>query len=205
VPCHRPFLCAAYLPDARNRLVPGSIRACPLSSLISGSCRIVGKGWRERKSGPFQRLKLCLCRVHGLTFTIYPFGMMPYLRRSLIDDPNLLSAVSDAAQDIRWPELASGDEVLGATLKTQRRHILLWCRLLSLLSELESDHLQASLRLGIANLHLREAFKKIMAGPSYVERARIVMSVLRLLTERSSLKKNPPAGSRSRDLGQTGI
>lgn len=123
----RPYLCAAYLPDAQNLLTPGSVGACPLSRLIAGVCRIVGKGWRERKTGPFSWLKVCRCRVHERSFTIYPFGMMPYSRRSLIDAPNYLSAVSDATQGIRWPEVTPAQ---GSTFKTQKRHIMLWCQLI---------------------------------------------------------------------------
>jgi len=185
VPRHRPFLCAAYLPDVLNRLTPGSVKACPLSGVVPGMCRIVGRGWRERKTGPFQELKLCHCRVHKLSFTVYPFGMVPYSRRSLIDYPNYFAAVSDATQGIKWPEITPDR---GSTFKTQKRHIKLWCQLIGL-EPLSSgnERLQASVALGISHLHLREAADRIRAGPTYEGRARIVMGVLNTLTGGTSL------------------
>lgn len=183
--CHRPFLCAAYLPDVQNRLTPGSVHACPLSGVMPGICRTVGRGWRERKTGPFQELKLCHCRVHKLSFTVYPFGMVPYSRRSLIDTPNYFAAVSDATEGIRWPEITPDQ---GSTFKTQKRHIMLWCQLIGVESSTtESERLQTSVTLGISHLHLREAADRIRAGPTSESRARIVMGVLNTLTGRKSL------------------
>lgn len=77
----------------------------------------------------------------------------------------------------------------GSTFKTQKRHIKLWCQLICLepLSS-ESERLQASVALGISNLHLREAADRIRAGPTYESRARIVMGVLNVLTEGSILR-----------------
>ncbi len=152
---------------------------------MPGICRIVGRGWRERKTGPFQELKLCHCRVHELIFTVYPFGMVPYSRRSLIDDPNYFAAVSDATQGIKWPEITPDR---GSTFKTQKRHIMLLCQLIGLepLSS-ASERLRASVALGISHLHLREAADRIRAGPTYEGRARIVMGVLKTLTGGISL------------------
>jgi hypothetical protein len=157
-----------------------------MSSVVAGICRIVGRGWRERKTGPFQELKLCHCRVHELSFTVYPFGMVPYSRRSLIDDPNYFTAVSDASQGIKWPEITPD---LGSTFKTQKRHIKLWCQLIGVepLSS-ASERLRASVALGVSHLHLREAADGIRAGPTYEGRARIVMGVLNVLTGGSILR-----------------
>jgi hypothetical protein len=111
--------------------------------------------------------------------------MMPYARRSLIDDPHYLSAVSDAAQGIKWPELTPES---GSTFKTQKRHIMLWCQLIGVgSSSWASDSLQTSINLGISHLHLRDAAENIRAGPTYEGRARIVMGVLNTLTGGLSL------------------
>jgi hypothetical protein len=156
-----------------------------LGGLIAGACRIIGRGWRERKTGPFSWLKVCRCRFHELSFTIYPFGMMPYSRRSLIDAPTYLSAVSDATQGIKWPEITPDQ---GSTFKTQKRHIRLWCQLIGVDPlTTEGERLEASVSLGVSHLHLREGAEKIRAGPTYEGRARIVMGVLNVLTGGSSL------------------
>jgi len=152
---------------------------------MPGPCRVIGKGWRDRKCGPYQRLKLSRCQVHKLSFTVYPLGMVPYSRRSLIDDPNYFAAVGDATQGKRWPEVAPDQ---GSTFKTQKRHIMLWCQLIGV-GPLSSDgeRLQASITLGISHLHLREAAGKIRAGPTYEGRARIVIGILNTLTGGTSL------------------
>jgi hypothetical protein len=111
--------------------------------------------------------------------------MMPYSRRSLIDDPSYFAAVRDATQGIKWPELTPEQ---GSTFKTQKRHIMLWCQLISVgpLSS-EGECLQTSINLNISHLHLREAAENIRAGPTYEGRARIVMTVLNTLTGGTSL------------------
>ena len=155
----RSFICAAYLPCAQNLLGPGTLSACPLSGFVPGPCLITSNGWRQRKCGPFQRLKLARCRSHRLYFTIYPLGMTPYSRRSFVDDPNYFAAVSDAISGCKWPDLSPCE---GSTFKTQKRHLARWTLLLGVVSSLgEDEQLQAALTLNVSLLILREGAAKI--------------------------------------------
>ncbi len=181
----RSFVSAAYLPNDQNELTPGLIRACPWDGLLAGRCRIVSNGWRERKCGPFQRLKLFRCRIHRLGFTVYPFGMTPYSRYSFLDSPNYFAAVADAIRGCKWPESASR---AGATFKTQKRHIKRWALLFGAEPTLSKDERwKASLNLNISYLHLDEGAENIRAGPTFADRARIVLGILNSLNGAISL------------------
>jgi hypothetical protein len=173
---HRAFICSPYLPNDQNELLPGTIKACPMDGFLAGYCRIVSKGWRERKCAPFQRLRRLRCRTHSLGFTIYPLGMTPYSRRSFIDSPNYFAAVADAIAGCKWPELTGTEE---ATFKTQKRHIKRLAVIFAVEPTLsEEERWQASLTLNISYLHLDEGAENIRAGPTYKGRARIVMGIL---------------------------
>lgn len=45
-----------------------------------GACRIWIQHWRPRKTGPGFPLAVAECRTHGLAFTLYPAGHVPYGR-----------------------------------------------------------------------------------------------------------------------------
>lgn len=181
----RPFLCAVYLPDAQNRLTPGSTKCCPVCEIMAGACRIVGNGWRHRKCGPFLRVKLFRCQTHLLGFTVYPLGMTPYSRRSFLNFPNCFAAIADAASGCKWPDLTPLE---GATFKTQKRHIARWALLFGIEPVLsENAQVQAAMTLRISHVYLREGAAKIREGPTYEGRARIVLDVLNHLDGSISL------------------
>lgn len=175
----RAFVSASYLPDSESRLVPRAVARCPRSDEGISFCRVVSKGWRTRKTGPFLLLKRLLCLVHGLGFTVYPFGMVPFSRCSFLHAPNFMQSIEDACKGERWPDFASGQP---ATFKTQKRQILSWCKLLGVDASLsQADQLAAALTLGIPTISLLDEATKAREGPTYRGRAQVVMNILKRL------------------------
>ena len=175
----RPFVTGHYLPDDQSRLRPGVIVECPLGKEIPGPCRILSKGWRKRKTGPFALLKRLRCLGHCTGFTVFPFGMMPFARRSLVDIPRFAESVEDAVAGKKWPIQASGQ---GSVFKTQKRHILALSKVFGVDSSLsDQQRLAASLTLKIPTICLLDGATKIREGPTFAGRAQVVMDVLKRL------------------------
>lgn len=56
---------------------------CPLGE--DGSpCEVARHDRRPRKSGPEHALVVCRCRAHGVSFTVYPPGYVPYGRVAVV-------------------------------------------------------------------------------------------------------------------------
>jgi hypothetical protein len=107
--------------------------------------------------------------------------MTPFSRRSFLDYPNYFAAVSGAASGCKWPDLSP---IEGSTFKTQKRHLVRWTLLLGVEPSLgEDEQLQAALTLDISLLNLREGAAKIREGPTYKDRAQIVLGILSHLDE----------------------
>ena len=79
-----------------------------------GPCDVVVHALRARKTGSSHPLAVCRCHVHGLSFTIYPPGFVPYARRPLLDASLVVSSATEA------PSFASvaGEAAIGVA----------WCR-----------------------------------------------------------------------------
>ena len=97
----------------------------------AGDCRIHGAGWRHRKTGPRHRLRKARCRAHGVAFTLYPVGHLPYGREPVLsqcpeyeEDPraSLVGAAVAACRGDEWPEELIEDEA-GPVRRTQARRI----------------------------------------------------------------------------------
>jgi hypothetical protein len=79
--------------------VPGR---CPLGE--DGSpCAVARHDRRPRKSGPEHALIVCRCRAHGVYFTVYPPGHVPYGRVAVVAEDSEGRAIQ-------------GGEALGATI-----------------------------------------------------------------------------------------
>ena len=97
-----------------------------------GECRISGAGWRDRLTGPRHRLRVVRCRAHGVAFTLYPEGHVPYGREPLVrmggasgevdTRSSLLGAAVAASGGERWPDELIEDEE-GPVQRTQRRRV----------------------------------------------------------------------------------
>ena len=115
-------------------MAPGHVPDRCLSSLTgaAGPCRVGGAGWRERSTGPEHPLKVVRCRAHGVAFTLYPVGHVPYGRVPVLCEADeagevdakssLVGAAVAAARGERWQEELIFDEH-GPVQRTQRRRV----------------------------------------------------------------------------------
>ena len=78
-----------------------------------GTCRVSEAFWRDRLTGPRHPLLVVRCRTHGVAFTLYPPGYVPYGRVPVVcrvDDGSdvdrtgsLLGAALAASGGESWP------------------------------------------------------------------------------------------------------
>ena len=91
---------------------------CP-SRGPEGPCDVVVHALRSRKTGPSHPLAVCRCHAHGLSFSIYPPGFVPYARRPLVDAPGVASSSAteapsfasvarEAASGVAWARESAG-------------------------------------------------------------------------------------------------
>lgn len=74
---------AAYEVGADGEFAPSVPGRCPLGE-AGGRCSVAQHDRRARKSGPAHRLVVCRCRAHGVFFTVYPPGHVPYGRVAVV-------------------------------------------------------------------------------------------------------------------------
>lgn len=174
---------------------------CPLGDDGSG-CRVGVHHHRARKTGPCFALAVARCHAHGLTFTVYPPGHVPYGRAAVLPvDPSgreartasgtrswaqtLFDSAGDAAADERWP--LDGTEP--ATRRTQGRRLERAAMLLGLdlgMSERTRERLASALSVPV--LELRQVPKaSFFAGGSWSERGRMIERVLMQVREPKQL------------------
>jgi len=78
-----PFVCAPYVADENGKFRPAEkITQCPWAK-GSEPCRIRKHDFRGRKTGPGIPIRILRCKSHGLYFTVYPMGHMPYGRQAI--------------------------------------------------------------------------------------------------------------------------
>jgi len=182
----RPFIVLPYYASEGGQPKPDKPRFCPEGG--DYECSIVIKKWRKRKCGPNFPLAGMYCKVHDLSFTIYPPGWSPYSRRPLllVDHGGcavetsahqmswsftLFKALYDASKGNFWPEEVSlgpiPDSDPQQSRRTQRRHIAGALRLLGLSGfqdtrqrEIVSHEIQLGLMM------LEDCAARIRAGPT---------------------------------------
>lgn len=97
----RGFVVVAYGADDDGCMVPVKPEQCllKLACKVEGECKIGEAGWRERKTGPCHPLQIVRCRAHGLGFTLYPEGHVPYGRAPVLLTPD--ECEPDESEDVR--------------------------------------------------------------------------------------------------------
>ncbi len=162
------------------------------------ACRVGPDHWRPRKTGPRFALQVMHCHSHGLAFTLYPPGHVPYGRRLVAPvspDGQLMhpapgtdrvqgfrGTVFDAAIDLaegsRWPrtwERAAAEP--GHEHTTQWRWIHRLARLIGVAPALSERTRHAVARaLGIPTLVMREQAR------SATDLTRIACAIVALLS-----------------------
>ena len=213
-PGKAPFLCAPYYVAGEDgRYEPSQyIDQCPLAE--GGQlCQLEKHSFRYRKTGPEIPLRILHCKVHGLYFTVYPVGHVPYGRCSVAavdlrgapieqSEPEpeascrdvLFEAVLDAATGRSWKS-----EPETHHYPTQRRRIERCAQLLGMdptlresVAEGIRDH------LGIPGLDQHWVYVQFQRARSMRERASAILDVQqRVISESSCVLRLLAAGSLS--------
>jgi hypothetical protein len=77
----RPFMVTSYLAVEGGEFLAAIPSQCLASDEANGlSCRIRVHHHRSRKTGPCHLLVVVHCEAHGMSFTLYPPGYVPYGR-----------------------------------------------------------------------------------------------------------------------------
>lgn len=180
---------AAYEVDAEGQLCVALPGRCPVGE--DGSrCRVLVHHRRERKSGPEHPLAVCRCHEHGVSFTVYPPGHVPYGRIAIVSadsqgrvvrgDPfgsTLFSVVLDMSQDAARVEPSAHEQRVHRRTKARRIGL---CAAIVGIAGVVTEQVRGRIAdaLWVPMLTLREAAQAYAAGHSMRERAGAVRAVL---------------------------
>lgn len=157
-------------------------------------CNVRAHGRRERKSGPEHALAVRRCHTHGVSFTVYPPGHVPYGRIAMVAADSegrlvrgdaLALTVFSAVLDASDPEDVDGEEAVRKPRvhrRTRGRRIGL-CASLVGISGVVTEPVRGRIAqaLSVPALRLRDAARAYSASHSMRERASVVVSVLEAL------------------------
>ncbi len=142
--------------------------------------------WRPRKTGPEHAVAVAVCRTHGVHFTLYPLGHVPYGRKTITpvaaaDDAwktTAFEAVMDASLGRpAWSRVPDG----GPGWWTQRRHIARAASMIGLGSATRQAE-RAFERLGVGLAVHARGVREYATAPGFRARARAVAGVLDSVT-----------------------
>ena len=147
-------------------------------------CDVVLHGLRDRKCGPGHALAVARCHAHGLSFTVYPPGFVPYARRALLEVPgaespppaalpSMATVAADAAAGVAWPRGAAEE---GRCWSTQGRVLTRLGRVVGASAE-ASDREFMAVALGLP-LHL---LWEVSEATGYRARGRALTEVVAIL------------------------
>ncbi len=147
---------------------------------------------RSRKTGPQIPLVVARCHRHGVSFTVYPPGYVPFGRTavapvdlqgrrveptepgsSLAASSTMWEAVADAATGLWWPETGGAK----GSRRTQGRRLVATAALLGLRSEPRGRERVAAV-LGIATLALHEAARAFSERTGWRAQAQLLLELL---------------------------
>ncbi len=158
--CHDPqtvarrhLVVTPYEADSENKMVPQFPDTCPLGVHDGQPCRLFFDHLRPRKTGPCFPLSVMRCCTHGIAFTLYPPGHVPWGRQrwapvapngavlscevgALSFQGTYFEAALDAAEGVVWPKEKVFDEDFHyPSFLTQQCHLERAHRLLGLKGE----------------------------------------------------------------------
>ena len=201
-PCHglRPrartcFIITPYQADDSGVFRPLVPALCRRAVNDAKPCELHVHHWRERKTGPEVPLLVMRCRTHGVAFTLYPPGHVPYGRcavapvnlqgeplhvageqgreATLSWEQTIFGAAMDAASRQPWPRSNGGSQQQGCW-RTQGRRIAL----LGLVVGLDgADDSPMVGPLGVSALGQREARAAYARAKGYAARGRAVSTI----------------------------
>lgn len=113
------FIVLPYIVLPDRRLCPEKPILCVHSKADVNDCKISIKRWRVRIHGPGFPLVSMECKVHSVSFTVYPPGWLPYSRSPIMQVDHmgrlakssqnawsftLFKGIFDISKKIKWPE-----------------------------------------------------------------------------------------------------
>ena len=203
-PCHNPrplarrsFTVTPYWALEDGTFCPGMPDRCNQATAEGTGCQLRVHHWRERKTGPQFPLLVVRCETHGVAFTLYPPGHVPYGRVAVAavdvqgkplhraDDTtgvvqlaweqSMFGAAQDAAKRVAWPRSGYDAASLQGSWRTQGRYILQASEVFGLT---RSEHPSLVGVLGVSALGQREAACAYRNAQGYEARGRAVCVVL---------------------------
>jgi len=165
------------------------------------ACWIVVNHWRPRKTGPMFPLAVVRCVVHGVAFTLYPRGHVPYGQIAVAPvSPDgsaiateagdrwtrtIFGASADASRAVEWARATPRDneDRLGKPpdrwASTQRRRLTAALAILGVAVEQpERQREQHAEALGVDLIDVLSAAKAVRDDAGYVARGREVVRLL---------------------------
>ncbi len=182
-------------------MVPALPAVAPCHDWDDKACRLFCDHERPRKTGPCFPLQVMRCRAHGIAFTLYPEGHVPYGRERIAPvapdgSPcygpegthpfagTLFDAALDAAAGTAW--LADFDDEHPSCkprFGTQLTRLARACLLTGVAPHLPAEHRQTCAQvLGVPGQLPHDAVQTIAAEGDYSSRGRAVCAVLEELT-----------------------
>lgn len=202
--CHnsRPLARRSFIVTAYQGCLDGTLRPhmpdrCVEASEGGVACDLHAHHWRERKTGPQFPLLVVRCETHGVAFTLYPPGHVPYGRMAVAavdaqgkplhraDDTTIIpqlaweltffGAAQDAAKRVAWSRSGYDEAEFRGSWRTQGRYIAQAAELLGLTGA-EQPLLVGV--LGVSALGQREAAAKYRGAEGYETRGRAVCTIV---------------------------
>jgi hypothetical protein len=200
VTVRRPFVITPYSASASGVLQPALPKVGPCSSRDRAACALGVDHVRERKTGPCFPLTVLVCETHGVGFTLYPPGHVPYGRAAvatvapdggvILEGPKgaaafegtVFAAALSASEGVAWDRARPGGSA--RWWGTQWRRLAVAQRICGLAPEIgEAERESAAAALGVALLLLREQAWRTAAAPGYRRRGKAVRAVLESLRQ----------------------
>lgn len=202
-PCHdlrptarRPFVSSPYSPSGGGILTSAIPDVGPCSLQGKPVCRVSLHHLRPRSTGPRHPISVVRCQTHGVTFTLYPLGHVPYGRKA-IGSPvptadmsganafigTVFEASLDAARGSPWLRVSPGGSDRWWGTQSQYLSIAMHlCGVATGMTQTLRECIAAALQ--VQQLTLLDGRAVIQAQPGYQSRGRAVRSVLEQLPSR---------------------
>jgi hypothetical protein len=195
-PCHnsrpfarRPFITASYRASPDGQLRPSMPEQCIEGVGGDGvACQVRVHHWRSRKTGPEFSLLVVECQTHGIAFTVYPLGHVPYGRAAVVPvdlegqllraaegagawEQTIMGAAQDAAEGRPWPRVGGVPSSPAGSWRTQGRRITQVAEILGLTGAQASPLVGP---LGVSALGHRESIEAFGEATGYRSRGAAV-------------------------------
>ncbi len=192
------FVTTEYWFDEKGRPTARMPEHCPMGA-DGSKCRIRKHSTRDRKTGPEHPLVVVKCIGHGIYFTLYPPGHVPYGRKRVVPDDahgqdpwrrtQFKAAVEAAAGEPAWSREPDG----GPGWWTQRRQIERAAEMLGLTCPArQAERVADALSAGV--LAHAQARRQYGEATGFRGRAQAVVRVLDVLSRGGLLERLLLAG-----------